>query len=171
VLYIKPSTGALMSRNVLTGAEEIVENLRAEGFSIPGGLHGRGFKISPDGQTLALTSAARGSDGWTRRLVVKPLGDGGAVRELARATEPDLIMLQDWTTDGGAVLFTRWIAKPGEPYALWRVSMNGGDPQALGLSMPSVRDVSVHPEGTKITFTSGYPQHELWVMENFLANK
>jgi len=173
MLYIKQqSTGELIARNVLTGVEDVVENLRAEGFSVPGGLHGRGFKISPDGQTLAVTSATRGSDGWTRRLIVKPLGNGGVVRELVRATEPDLIMFQDWTPDGADVLFTRWTAnKTGTDYALWRVSVHGGDPQPLGLSMPSVRDLSVHPDGTKITFTSGYPKHELWVMENFLANK
>jgi Tol biopolymer transport system component len=85
-----------------------------------------------------------------------------------RTTEPDLIMFQDWTTDGAAVLFTRWTPSPGASYALWRVSVHGGDPQPLGLSMPSVRDLSVHPDGTKITFTSGYPKHELWVMEHFL---
>jgi Tol biopolymer transport system component len=172
LLYLNPSTGALTARNVETGADEIVENLRAEGLDIIGGLHGRGFKISPDGQTLALTAATRGSNGSTRTLAVKPLGHGGTVRELVRATESDLIMFQDWTPDGAAVLFTRWIAdKPGSNYALWRVSVHGGDPQPLGLSMPSVRDVSVHPDGAKITFTSGYPKHELWVMENFLANK
>ena len=107
---------------------------------------------------------------WWNPKAIKVLG-GGPSRELAHVSDSEMITFQDWTPDGGAVIFTKWITKPNEPMALWRVSIHGGDPQPLGLSMPGIRDVSVHPNGRKITFTAGWPLNELWVMENFLTDK
>ena len=105
-----------------------------------------------------------------RSLAIKVLG-GGPARKLVRVTAPELMILQDWTSDGSAVLFTRRSAVASEPASLWRVSIHGGDPQPVGLSMVGLRDVSVAPDGTKITFTGGWPRNELWVMDNFLASK
>ena len=171
VLYFRRAQGTLVARNVETGVEQVVENFQAEGINAVGDVTGRGFRVSPDGQTLAFTSAKRDGEVWTRTIAVKPLGDGGTVRELVHATGPESIIFQDWTADGAAVIFTRWIAKPNEPMALWRVSIHGGDPQPLGLSTAGVRDVSVHPDGRRITYTAGWPMNELWVMENFLTDK
>lgn len=170
VLFWNVPKRALIARNVQTGAEEVVFDLRREGVDLIGGVAGRGYKLSPDGQMLAFTSATREGDVSTSSLTIKLLG-GGPSRELARVSGSERLLLQDWTPDGAAVIFTRWIAKPDEPVSLWRVSIHGGDPQALGLSMVGVRDVSVHPEGARITFTAGWPKNELWVMENFLTEK
>ena len=103
-------------------------------------------------------------------LAIKVLG-GGPSRELARASGPEMLVFQDWTPDGATVLFTRWNGKLNDPRSLWRVSIHGGNPQPLGLTMDGLRDVSVHPHGTKMTFTAGWPMNELWVMEHFLTNK
>ncbi len=101
---------------------------------------------------------------------MKVLG-GGPARELVRVTAPDSLRFQDWMPDGTALVFTRSISKPDQPITLWRVSIHGGEPQPLGLSMPGIRDVSVRPDGKAITFTAGWPKNELWVMENFLTDK
>ncbi len=170
VLLFSVPRRALIARNAQTGAEEVVFDLKAEGIELVSDVVGRGYKLSPDGQMIAVTSATREGDVWTRSLGVKVLG-GGPSRELAKASGSEMIRFQDWTPDGGAVIFTKWITKPNEPMALWRVSIHGGDPQPLGLSMPGIRDVSVHPNGRKITFTAGWPMNELWVMENFLTDK
>ncbi len=170
VLYLDRAKDALLARNVQTGAEQVLVDLRAEGIEITANVAGRGFRLSPDGQMLAYSAAIREGERWTRWLAVKVLG-GGPTRELVRTSGSEMLLFQDWTADGAAVIFTRWIAKPNEPFSLWRVSIHGGDPQSLGLTMDGLRDVSVNPDGMKITFTAGWPQNELWVMENFLTNK
>ena len=161
----------LIARNLLTGVEEIVLDLKAEGVELAtNGVSGRGYALSPDGQTIAFTAVTSEGDVQTRTLAVKTLG-GGPARELARASGSEMIMFQDWMPDGGGVLFTRWIAKPNEPAVLWHASIDGGDARPLGLSMIGLRDVSVHPNGRKITFTAGWPGQELWVIENLLSAK
>jgi Tol biopolymer transport system component len=158
---------ALVARTVETGTEDIVFDARKEGVQLVSHVLGCGYKLSPDGQTLAFTSVARDADVSTFSLAIKVLG-GGPARELARASGSEQLVLQDWTPDGAGIIFTRWLSKPDEPVSLWRVSIHGGDPQPLGLSMPGVRDVGVHPDGTHLTFTAGWPKTELWVLENFL---
>jgi serine/threonine protein kinase/Tol biopolymer transport system component len=167
VWYFDRSKGTLVARNVQTGAEERIADLRAQGIDPLADISGRGFRLGPDGRTLAYTTYDDRSK--TRTLAVKVLG-GGPARELARAVRPEMLMLQDWSPDGQTVFYTRW-TKSSDPYTLWRVSIHGGDSQPVGLSMVGVRDVSVHPDGTKITFTAGWNRSELWVMENFLPKR
>lgn len=169
IVYFSRAKHALLARNVQSGTDEIVLDLRAERTEPTGNVTGSGFGLSPDGAMLAYTADL--DDGTNASsLAVRVLG-GGPPRELARTSGLERMQFQDWTPDGGSVLFTRWLARPNQPMSLWRASIHGGEPQPLGLSMPGVRDVSVHPDGTKITFTAGWPMNELWVMENFLTDK
>ena len=53
--------------------------------------------------------------------------------------------------------------------ALWRISVEGGEPPKLDIEMNELRDITVHPDGKHISFTAGNPAHaEVWVLENFL---
>jgi hypothetical protein len=79
------------------------------------------------------------------------------------------MIFQDWTPDGKSALFTRWSLSGGSAVTLWRVPVAGGEPEPLGLSLEGLRDVSVHPEGGKLTFTAGWPRAEVWVMENVMG--
>jgi hypothetical protein len=73
--------------------------------------------------------------------------------------------------DGTAVLCTCSLSTADKP-GLCRVPISGGYPQFIGLSnMAGVRDVSVHPDGSKITFTAGWPTNELWALENVLPER
>jgi serine/threonine-protein kinase len=170
ITYYSRRTHAVVSRDPSTGAEAIVYDPRSEGSEIVADISGRGYRLSPDGQMLAFTTFTGRGESAVRSLLVKVLG-GGPARELVRVKAPELVTFQDWTPDGTAVLFTRWSSASNEPASLWRVSIHGGDPQPMGLSMVGLRDVSVAPDGTKITFTGGWPKNELWVMDNFLARK
>ncbi len=52
---------------------------------------------------------------------------------------------------------------------LWRISVDGGEPQKLGLSMEGreLYGLSVHPDGQRIAFTAGTPSlSEVWVIED-----
>jgi Tol biopolymer transport system component len=170
IMYLSGTRHKFIARDPQTGAEEIVFDPRAEAGGIVANPDGRGYRLSPDSQTLAFTTSAGEGDTSFRSLSIKVLG-GGPTRELVRVPGPELMVFQDWTPDGMAVLFTRWSPTISDQVSLWRVSIYGGDPQPLGLSMIGLRDVSVHPDGTKITFTAGWPVNELWAMENFLNDK
>ena len=170
VLYFSPVRKALLARDVQSGAEQVVIDLHKEDINVIGDVYGRGYRLSPDGHTLAYTSAVRDGDTNARSIGIKVL-EGGPSHELARVTAPELILFQDWTPDGTALLFTRWTAQPRQlpsPPSLWRVSIHGGEPQSLGFAMEGLRDVSVHPDGSRITFTAGWPKNELWVIEHLL---
>ena len=71
------------------------------------------------------------------------------------------------TANGRHVLF-RKLTDHQPLMELWRVPAEGGEPQKL-MEMVSLRDISVHPDGRRITFTGGYRiKMEVWAMENFL---
>ena len=80
--------------------------------------------------------------------------------------ESEGLFVQDWTPDGRWLLFTR--QKEGKENSLWRISPLGGEPEEVGLEMNALREVRIHPEGTRIAFTAGAPHWEVWAMENFL---
>jgi Tol biopolymer transport system component len=168
ISYFNRASGAIMARDAQTGAEEVLFDSRTEGGQIAAGIYGRGYRISPDGQMLAYTTASGKGRNAVESLRIRALA-GGAPRELARTEPPELLIFQDWTPDGSALLFTRWSTEGKGPVALWRVPIGGGDPQPLGLSMIGLRDVTVHPDGTRITFTAGWPENEIWSISNFLT--
>ena len=59
----------------------------------------------------------------------------------------------------------------GRPDAeLWRVSVNGGVPEKLGLTGFRWGSVRVHPEGDRIAYVAGQLKTDVWVMENFLPD-
>ncbi len=124
-----------------------------------------GLAISPDGRQLAFAQF--------RALNVMPAA-GGEPRVCHRLQDTKIFALNDtrtslaWTPDGRYVLFViRSVDQPG-PTELWRVNPEGGEAQKL-LEMDGLSDISVHPDGQRIAFTSGRAQMEVWAMENFLT--
>jgi Tol biopolymer transport system component len=155
---------ALWWRSVEHHTDEMALDWRAERIEgINGGGTGRGYKASPDGRSLAFSAFVRDGDTRGTSLRIKPLGEPS--RELLRVTHPQTVVLQDWMPDGRALLFTK--ANVGQKQALWQVPVEGGEPTPLPVGM-GLRDVSVSPDGHRITFTSGAPTLDVWVVENFL---
>ena len=81
----------------------------------------------------------------------------------------------DWSPDGGYIYFSKREPDPERrAWGLWRVPSEGGEAQNLGLTMPRFIQLSVHPDGKRITFASD-SMHEkagaIWVMENFLPKE
>jgi Tol biopolymer transport system component len=109
----------------------------------------------------------RGKEGF---LGIMPAA-GGEHRELYRFKQEDqnFVPLR-WTPDGKYILFE--IVEPGQKkWSWWRIPMEGGEPQKLGLESDSSIYVSVHPDGRHIVFSSPGSTGENsgnWVMENFL---
>ena len=96
----------------------------------------------------------------------------GEARELLRVRAPERMSLGGWLPDDHTLLAVRWTPRPSplEPRndTLWRVPIGGEAPAPTGLTMDALRDISVHPDGRRITFNAGFKQAEQWVMENLL---
>jgi Tol biopolymer transport system component len=120
----------------------------------------RGLAASPDGQHLAFC----GPGGL---LKVVPTS-GGQPRRLYFAKRGGPCSIA-WMPDSRHLLFS---SLGGGQNNLLRISLEGGDPQKLGLEMPRMgqRGLSVHPDGRRLAFhaSSGDGTTEVWVMENFL---
>ena len=162
VFFVHNGGGAsLRSLSVQTG--ETRELHRPEGRS----LMGNELAVSPDGAELAW---ARG-DTTTQvsQLMTLPTA-GGEPRVLATLRRGDEPRPVAWTRDG---LFyevhTYGTAERAAPVQLWLLPPSGSpvrfDLRAEGGHLPWF---GVHPDGRRVTYMSGDPGSELWVMENIL---
>jgi len=149
-----PSLTQIMQREIESGTEK--ELYRGSGFLL--------LSCSPDGKWLAIMN--RGTGGFLR---IMPTA-GGEPRELYRVKEEDSILGIRWAPDGKYILFEQKQAKE-KKYSWWRIPMEGGEPQKLGLEWDSGFYTSFHPDGRHIVFSSpDYISENSgnWVMENFL---
>ncbi|MHC4507508.1 MAG: M56 family metallopeptidase, partial [Planctomycetota bacterium] len=154
----------IMARDIETGME-------TEIYRAPGSEFFYVFS-SPDGKRLSLISRSGG--GGRRILKVLP-ATGGEPRELYKWEEDDVVSLyHTWSADGRYIFFAKRSSEKTEEewkWSLWRIPVDGGEPQKLGLEMPQISSLSVHPDGRHIAFqSSGFKRKfaEVWVMENFL---
>jgi dipeptidyl aminopeptidase/acylaminoacyl peptidase len=117
--------------------------------------------ISRDGQRLAFNEWRGEKEPC--RLMVMP-AQGGEMTEILGC--PDNVM---WSPDGKKLLFTKQIENAGaDPRnELWVRSVEGGEQKSTGVLM-GIHLLSLHPDGTRISFTRVERKPEIWVMENFL---
>ena len=156
VAWLERSTKRIIARDLRTGGGEVLFDLSTQGSEPIAEVRGRGFRISPDGHSLAYTSRAL-EKGVTIHLLT--VLRGGVARVVARDEEP--LLFQDWLPDGSGLLFTRWRdAEEAGPVSLWLVNADGGEPKSVRLSAVGLRDVSVSPDGNHLTFTAGWPLSE-----------
>jgi beta-lactamase regulating signal transducer with metallopeptidase domain/Tol biopolymer transport system component len=153
----------LLVRDLESGSEK--ELYRAETWA-------ERFDISrsPDGQWLALMNYRGRED--KRRTVRIVSADGEDMRVLT--TFDDTYNAPAWTTwtpDGKYVLFPKHDPKEEAKAQLWRVPVQGGEPEKLDIEMYGFYFLTLDPGGTRLAFSSYGPswkEPELWMMENFL---
>jgi Tol biopolymer transport system component len=156
-------SGKFFVRDLETGIEK--EIFRNDGRLIVASL-------SPNGKWLAAVSRED-----ERAILIVP-SEGGEPRELCRFTlkggHPTWL---DWTPDNQSIIFSKRIdeSKSGvSGWGLYRVTVDGGDAQFLGISTTYISDFDVHPDGKLLAFASYGPEWKeakLWVMENFLPTE
>ena len=127
------------------------------------------LSCSPDGKLLAFMNWGKGV------LKIIPAA-GGEPRELFRSDKGEGFGRSiTWTPDGKYVFFV--IIPPGNSLrqpeqnkcSLWRIPVEGGEPEKLGLEMNYIEHLSVHPDGQHIAFYTIIAKlAEVWLMENFL---
>lgn len=125
-----------------------------------------GFRVSPDGRSIAYTGFTFDNNTGGTVVKVRPLGGGS--QEIARAVLPERVEFQDWTPDGqGLLLIKRNIAERRN--MLYEARLDGSAPRPLGVSMDGMRDMSLRRDGTTLTYTAGANSLEVWVVKNFLT--
>ncbi len=136
--------------------------------------HIHAWALSADGRQLALTvpsedQANNSTPANSNVLLVMP-ATGGRTRELFRVPAKEEITAVVWTPDGRELLFCKVSGPLNMEEELWRIPADGGKPRALALDLTSkqLALLRFHPDGTRIAFTAGDYEEEIWVMENFL---
>jgi Tol biopolymer transport system component len=145
----------LVLKDLKTGEEKEVARGPFRPFARPG------LALSPDGRQVAFGKP----EGKSRSIFVLPI-NGGEPRLVVRIEDESVASLT-WMPDGRALLFTRKTG-PEKKTELWRVSIQGGEPDRLGLVMDGMLNMSVHPDGKRIAIGIVEQQPEIWVLENFL---
>ena len=110
--------------------------------------------FSPDGRTIAFSAQY---DGNTDVFIVP--ATGGAPTRLTWHPGADLV--QGFTADGGAVLFTSQRATFTTRYAqLFTVPVRGGIEEAL--PVPNAARATYSPDGDRIAYSPLPPRHQQW---------
>jgi Tol biopolymer transport system component len=130
--------------------------------------------VSPDGQQLAyLKSIRENTSEYPSAIEVMPVA-GGPARQLIRHPRwlgGSRYNTLAWTPDQRFLIFGR--DNPGgDVNVMWRISVAGGEPAPIGLSMRArLKNFSFHPDGKRLTFTAiDADDNEVWTLENFLPS-
>ena len=152
-------TLSVVARNAATGQEKELYSVADPSY------YCAGVALSPDGQQLAF--AVREAKSQAKVLKVLPAA-GGDARDLLRGVQLAWPGSVEWAPDSQSLLFTREPSPGDSKTELWLVAVRGGEPRKLGLTAKGMRDVSIHPDGRRVAFTSAADKNEVWAMENFL---
>jgi Tol biopolymer transport system component len=121
------------------------------------GLHE--LALSPDGQWLAFVSTSQDRDA----LVVSKVGQAIQLspRQLSSVPKGGISGVE-WARDNSHLL----VSTPSKPVAgLWRVSLEGGQPERLPIALDRQGGVRIHPDGRRAAYTRSAIQSEVWKMD------
>ena len=88
--------------------------------------------------------------------------DTGQSRELLRVPDGGAFYKAlSWSADGRFLFFTKLPE-------LWRVAVESGESEKVGIAMEGLLELRVHPDGRRIAFGARTFGAEFWAMERFL---
>jgi Tol biopolymer transport system component len=151
---------AIVARDVAIGKEREVHSLAGPAVYISSPM------VSPDDRHVAV--AVNEFDESRSKAVIVVSVAGGEAQTVVRDTRFPWPPPIAWAPDSRGVLFVKQPNPDDQRTELWIAPLGGGEPRKLDLAAPSMRDLSVHPDGRHVAFTSGGDRSEVWVMENFL---
>jgi Tol biopolymer transport system component len=112
---------------------------------------------------------------WERGVLRVIPANGGEPRELYRLDKGERFGRSiAWTPDGKYIYFVKSLVGNSVRLeqikcSLWRIPVEGGEPEKLDIGMNMIEHLSVHPDGQHIAFYTITSQvAAVWVMENFL---
>lgn len=153
----KHSLCHLVTRNLETGSEKTLHELPESANP--------DLAVSPDFQRSCILTKNRG-----QRVFWIVKAAGGELQKLHEFNERNRPAWFTWAADSRYILFTRKDEAVG--WQLWRLSIDAGEPELLGLAESSyIAHPSAHPDGKRIVFSRGpLGGAEIWVMENLLPS-
>jgi Tol biopolymer transport system component len=163
----KNNRAQIIQRDIDSGNEKIIYQVSLS--KAPKGA----FSVSRDGQWLSTLDRLK--SGVTVLSVISAAT--GSVRQQTRLGQqegPNQVR-HTWSADGKYIYCTKRIDKEvGFKSELWRIPVDGGQPQKTGLEISGRLDyISAHPDGEHLAYQGGAPMSEspaeVWVMENFLT--
>jgi len=151
--------GQLLKRDLESGQEKQLYNIKNLTKILD---------LSPDGKRLVFGDYD--PDEETLIILIMSIQEQ-KVRELIKL-QRERIRRADarWTPDGKYVLFTKYDVDE-KATDFWRISPEGGEPQKLWQLKKSAGDLSIHPDGKQIAYSTFEDEVEIWVMENFLPEE
>jgi Tol biopolymer transport system component len=161
----KNDRGVVCVRNLDTGDERVLYSVLTKG--------NWGVAVSSDRQWLSVLD--RPEEGGRALNIIST--ESGAIRRLIKFNQKDVpgFIRHAWSANSKYVLYTRRAGPAGLnfKFEVWRVPLDGGQPQKTGLKMPGAIDyISAHPDGEHLAFENMAPMSvspaEMWVIENFL---
>ena len=132
--------------------------------------------VSPDGRWISTLDRPKSKDGKVLSIISTESGEARQLFKFSQKDNPSSIR-HAWSADGKYILYGRRVAAGDSfKFEVWRIPVDGGQPQKTGLEMPGVIDyVSAHPDGEHLAFENMAPMSaspaEVWVMENFLLRE
>jgi serine/threonine protein kinase len=124
--------------------------------------------MSPDGSQIAFTSAGPGGRSFIEIVTLRDKQR----RDVFVASLPNLAVVQAWTPDGRDLLFTTQALGSDLPARLWRISVSGGEPRDMELTVDGntrANKMALSPDGRRLAFTEGVAQWETWMLSDFLS--
>ena len=123
--------------------------------------------LSPDGKQLALLSLHNKN---TRILKILSTMDG-AEKDIHKFKFKEYRYISiAWSPDGRYIYFSKRTDSE-DKWELCRIPAAGGTAENLGVKMHGFANISIHPDGRRITFASFVGKEKpggVWVMENLL---
>jgi len=154
-----PSREIIVARDVTSGVEREIDATPEGGTIGP-------FAVSTDGRWMAFGADPRTT---TSEVLYVMSTAGGERRELVRVKAPERIVSAAWAPDGRHVIFAKLtgVTRAGVTRltSVWRVAVEDGQVQSLGIEMQHIAQLRVHPNGKEIAFTAGEWMAEVWVMD------
>ncbi|RLE04807.1 MAG: hypothetical protein DRJ13_03185 [Bacteroidetes bacterium] len=130
--------------------------------------------LSPDAQRLCFSNAGWGG---IRSLNIMP-ASGGEVKEIWNFGEIERGIPgihQAWSPDGRYILFSAPDLSHLRIWILWRVPVEGGKPEKIGLQRSwGIHNLTISPDGRQLGFAGrggASTDSEFWVLENFLPEE
>ena len=121
-----------------------------------------GLALSPDGLYLALFDQGVRDVRPSSISIVSTAGGGSRRKILEGFMEESIDNEIAWSHDGRFVFFVTT-----EPRDIWRLSIEGGAPQRLGLNT-GAKHLSMSPDGRQLLISVTGSVSEIWLWENLL---
>jgi Tol biopolymer transport system component len=155
----------IIVRDRVSGVERVI-------YSAPEGGTNRLNKIavSHDNRWVAFTRRSAQAE-KSFDLVIAPLA-GGEPKKISSAPDSAYIRGFQWTPDDRALLTFKVVPPTRNAMtAVFRVSVETGVEQPIGLAMAGLTQLRMEPRGSRLAFSGGSGSSELWVMSGLLPSK